>query len=90
MAQYSACTYSRLSSLKCGHLDIPAIWFGTECYIAICLLCSLKYGHLALLATLHCPKGDRTNENLLYTNTTAKYVDTVTMVVDLVLWIHEN
>ncbi len=25
-------------SLKYGHLDIPAIWLGTECYIAICLL----------------------------------------------------
>ncbi len=50
----SVCSYmslytvdSRYSGpLKCGHLDIPAVWFGTECYLYVyCTKLTLKCGH---------------------------------------------
>ncbi len=59
----TVCTYtvgSRYSgSLKYGHLDIPAIWFGTECYLYVyCTKLTLKYGHslFRLPASAGCPK----------------------------------
>ena len=46
-------------SLKYGHLDIPAIWFGMECYLYVyCTKLTLKYGHslFRLPASADCPK----------------------------------
>ncbi len=34
----------------------------------------LKCSHLAFAAKLHCPKGDRINESLLYTHYTCTYI----------------
>ena len=47
-SRLSTCTVdSRYSgSLKHGHLDIPAIWLGTECKLYVyCTKLALKYGH---------------------------------------------